>query len=124
MDFTTILSNASKLKKNSLYKLTIAESTKDLLYSINTSILNAHEAGLSQTDVKLPINFKPIDSNITNRELQVSIYFNIISELERMGYEAKIKITKSFTLLRVSWVVRAPDSLLDEMQKKILSISF
>jgi hypothetical protein len=124
MDFSTILSSAGKLKKNSLYKITIAESTKELLYTINTAILNAHEAGLSQTDVKLPINFKRIDSNITNRELQISIYFNIIAELERMGYEAKLKIDKSFTLVRVSWVVRATDSLLEEMQNKILSLTF
>lgn len=124
MDFSTILSSASKLKKNSLYKITISESTKELLYSINTSILNAHEAGLTQTDVKLPINFKQIDSNITNQELQISIYYNIIQELERMGYEAKLKITKNFTLLRVSWVVRAPESQLDEMRHKLLSLSF
>ena len=124
MDFSTILSSATKLKKNSLYKITIAESTKELLYSINSAILNAHEAGLSQTDVKLPINFKQIDNNVTNQELQISIYFNIISELERLGYEAKLKITKSFTLLRVSWAVRAPESVLDEMKHKLLSLSF
>lgn len=124
MDFSTILSSANKLKKNSLYKITIADSTKELLYSINTSIHTAHDAGLSQTEVKLPINFKQIDNNISNQEIQISVYYNIIQELERMGYDAKLKITKNYTLLRVSWVVRAPESQLDEMRNKLLSISF
>ncbi len=123
MDYSTILRNASRLKKNSLYKVTIAESTKELLYGINTAIENAHDAGLSQTEVRLPINFKQIDNNVTNKELQTSVYFNIISELERMGYEPQLQFAKNHTLLRVCWTERAPESKLEEMHRKLMSIS-
>ncbi len=123
MEYRTILSSSSKLKKNSLYKVTITEQTKELLYQINTSILNAHEAGLSTVDVRLPINFPQIDNNVSNRELQITIYYNIITELERLGYKARLTFMKKFTLLCVDWVVKAPDDQLDEMQAKLMSIS-
>lgn len=123
MDYSTILSSASKLKKASLYKITIAESTKELLYQINTAILNAHDAGLTAADIKLPINFKQIDNNITNKELQISIYYNIVNELERMGYEPKLKFTKGYTLLTVMWIVKAEESALEEMQRKLLQLT-
>lgn len=123
MDYSTILSSASKLKKNSLYKITIAESTRELLYGINTAIQNAHDAGLTQAQVKLPVNFKQLDNNITNQELQISIYFNIITELERMGYEAKLMFKRHHTLLDIGWSVKATDSAIDDMKKKLMSIS-
>ncbi len=123
MDYSTILSSANKLKKASLYKITIAESTKELLYRINTAILNAHDAGLTAAEVKLPINFKQIDNNVTNKELQISIYYNIVTELERMGYDVKLKFTKEYTLLTVTWVVKAEESALEEMHNKLLQLS-
>lgn len=124
MDFTTILSSATKFKKTSLYKTIIADNTKQLLYRINSGIMNAHDAGLTKVDVELPINFKKIDENIPNAELQTSIYYNIVQELERMGYVAKLKFQKDVTILRVSWTVRASSDLLDEMKSKLMSITF
>lgn len=123
MEYNTILSNANTLKKKSLYKITIAEYTQELLYAINTAIINAHDAGLTKTECKLPINFKQLDNNVSNKELQTSIYYNIISELERKGYDPKIKFMKDHTLLIISWTVRAPKSELDAMFSKLLSIS-
>jgi hypothetical protein len=123
MEYSTILSSAGTLKKKSLYKITIAESTQELLYRINSAIMSAHDAGLSKTECKLPINFKQLDNNVSNREIQIAIYHNIVSELERKGYEPRIKIMKDYTLLVISWTVKAPDTEVEEMNRKLMSIT-
>jgi hypothetical protein len=120
MDYSSILSNASKLKKASLYKVTIAEETRELLYRINTAIESAHAAGLTTTTVKLPVNFKQIDGNVSNKELQISIYYNIVTELERNGYVPSLKITDTSTRLSICWTVRADQSALKSMHDKLM----
>lgn len=123
MDYRGVLSNANKLKKSSLYKITIADSTKELLTQINRVILDAHDAGLSKVEFKLPLNFRSIDNNITNDEIQTVIYYNIVTELERMGYEVRLLITKKSSLLIISWVVRADNNDLTDMKRKLLSLN-
>lgn len=122
MDYKGVLSSANKLKKSSLYKTTIADSTRELLYHINTSILSSHDAGLSRVECKLPLNFRQIDSNISNKEIQTAIYFNIVTELERLDYDVRLNFRKEHTILLVSWVVKAEDSELKEMEEKLLSL--
>ncbi len=122
MEYRNILSSANSLKKNSLYKITIAESTQELLYRINTAIMNAHDAGLSKIEFKLPMNFKQLDNNIKNKEVQVPIYYNIISELEKKGYEVKLHYSLNYTLIIISWTIKSTDSELDEMIRKLDSI--
>lgn len=123
MDYRGVLSNANKLKKSSLYKITIADSTKELLTQINRVILDAHDAGLSKVEFKLPLNFRSIDNNITNDEIQTVIYFNIVTELERMGYEVRLIITKKSSLLIISWVVRADNNDITDMKRKLFSLT-
>ena len=123
MDYSNILSNASRLKKSSQYKVTIAEETRDLLYKINTAIENAHTAGLTTAVVNLPLNFKQLDDNVTNTELQISIYYNIVNELERHGYEPSLKFKDKSTRLTISWTVRADQSSLNAMHEKLLSLA-
>lgn len=122
MDYSTVLSSATKLKKNSLYKVTIAEYTKDILLQLNTAITNAHDAGLSRIDYKLPINFRRVDESVSNQELQTVIYFNVVTELERKDYEVRLKIHKLYTLMKVSWAVKAGTSDIKEMQSKLMSL--
>lgn len=123
MDYKDIIGNANRLKKNSLYKVTIADSTRELLQRINTNILNAHDAGLSKMTYKLPVNFRQIDNNVTNKELQTSIYYNIVVELERKGYEVSLKFSDEFTLISVAWTVRASESDIDSMTYKLMSLT-
>ena len=85
--------------------------------------MSAHDAGLSKTEYKLPMNFKQIDNNVSNKELQISIYFNVVSELERKGYTCRIKFMEKYSIIIVSWTIKAPLSELEEMQAKILSLS-
>ena len=122
MDYRGVLSSASRWKKSSLYKITIADNTKELLTYINRAISDAHDAGLSKIEYKLPINFRSIDNNISNDEIQTVIYFNIVTELERLGYDVRLVMPKKYSLLTISWVVKADDSDLTEMKRKLLSL--
>lgn len=122
MDYSTVLTHASKLKKNSLYKVTIADATKEILIELNKYITDSHEAGLSRIEYKLPINFRRIDESITNTELQTAIYYNVVSELEKKDYEVKLKFMKTHTLIKVSWVVKTANTELEKMKHKLLSL--
>ncbi len=123
MDFTGILSSASRLKKNSLYRVTINESTREILLQLNSAIMKAHDAGLSKIDFRLPINFPQIDNSVSNSEIQTAVYFNIISELEKKEYSVKLQFEKTYTTIEVSWTMRAEMSELRKMQEKIMSLS-
>lgn len=122
MDYSTVLSSASRLKKNSLYKVTIAESTREILLQLNTQILSAHDAGLSRTELKLPINFRRVDDAVSNQELQTAIYFNVVTELERKEYHVSLAFRATYTLLKCSWLTKADDDEVKKMQKKLMSI--
>ena len=122
MDYSTVLSSASKLKQKSLYKVTIAEYTKELLYQINSNILAAHDAGLTKISYKLPINFKEMDNSVTNEELQTAIYYNLIKELETKDYDVSLRFSKEYTILYVSWAVKIAISDIEKMKTKILSL--
>ncbi len=122
MDYQGILSSASRLKKNSLYKVTIAESTREILLQLNSAISKAHDAGLSRVEFRLPINFPQIDESITNAELQTAIYFNVVAELEKKEYGVRLQFAKTYTLLKVSWTVRAEISELERMKAKLMSL--
>jgi hypothetical protein len=124
MDYSTVLSNASKLKKNNLYKVTIADNTREILYHLNTAILSSHDAGQTKVSYKLPVNFKQVDDTISNKELQTAIYYNIITELEKKGYDVKLQFFKDYTLIMISWVVKASMTELESMQEKIMSLQF
>lgn len=122
MDYSTVLSNAARLKKNSLYKVTIAESTKEILIQMNAMIMNAHDAGLTRIEFKLPINFRQVDDVVSNEELQTAIYYNVVTELEKKQYDVKLQFSKTYTLLTASWSVKADNSEIKKMQDKILSL--
>ncbi len=123
MDYTGILGSATRLKRDSLYKVTINDATKELLVQIDASIIKAHDAGMSRIDFRLPINFRQIDNSVTNAEIQTAVYFNIITELEKKEYDVHLQFHKTFTKLEVSWSVRAEMSELKSMQDKIRSLA-
>lgn len=122
MDYAGVLSSASKLKKNSLYKVTIAEATREILLQLNSNIMSAHEAGLSRVEFKMPINFRRIDNAVSNQELQTAIYYNVVSELERKEYDVRLGFHKSYTIIKVSWLTKANDTEVSRMQSKLMSI--
>jgi hypothetical protein len=122
MDYSTVLSSASRLKKNSLYKVTIAEACKDILLQLNTLVTDGYDAGLTCVEFKLPINFRRIDNVVTNKELQTAIYYNIITELERKDYDVKLRFEQKYTLMKVSWAVKADTKEIMRMQDKIMSL--
>lgn len=122
MDYSTVLSSASKLKRNSLYKVTIAESVKEALLQMNSMIMSSHDAGLTKIEFKLPINFQRVDDTVSNEELQTAIYYNIVSELERKDYDVKLKFHKLYTLLTVSWSTKAEVSEVEKMKAKLMSL--
>lgn len=122
MDYSTILSNAARLKKNSLYKVTINEATREILYQLNTTIMTAHDGGLARVEFKLPVNFREVDSAVSNQELQTAIYYKIIEELERKDYDVKLTFYQSYTLMKVSWSTKADAHEVDRMRNKIMSL--
>ncbi len=122
MDYSTVLSSASRLKQKSLYKVTIAESTREILLQLNTAIINAHDVGLSRIEHKIPINFRRVDESVSNQELQTAIYYNVVTELEKKDYQVRLVFHKQFTLIKVSWTVKAQTSDLQRMQEKLLSL--
>lgn len=122
MDYTGILDSAVRLKKNSLYKVTIAESVREVLYQLNTLIHSNHDAGLSRAEMRLPINFKQVDDSISNEELQTAIYYAIASELEKKDYTVRFQFCKTYTLMKVSWTVRADNDELVKMRNKLMHL--
>ena len=122
MDYSTVLSSASRLKRSSLYKVTIAESTREILLQLNTQIINAHDAGLSRTEIKLPINFRRVDDAVSNQELQTAIYFNVVTELERKDYRVSLIFHSTYTLLKCSWLTKADASEVKRMHQKLMSL--
>jgi hypothetical protein len=123
MDYTHILSNADRLRQNSSFKIYITDTVKDILYIINTNIINSNSLGISKIEYKLPINFKLNNPNITNTEIQTIIYYKIISELERLHYSISMKFYNNYTLLLIEWTQKTTESELTKMQSKILSLS-
>lgn len=122
MDYTGILDSAVRLKKNSLYKVTISESVREILYQLNTLIHANHDSGLSRAEMRLPINFKQVDDSISNEELQTAIYFAIATELEKKDYKVRFQFCKTFTLMKVSWTVKAESDELTKMRSKLMRL--
>ena len=122
MDYSTVLTSATRLKKNSLYKVTIAEYTKEILLQLNTLIDNAYDSGLTNIEYKLPINFKSVDDTVSNTEIQTSIYFKVVTELEEKNYDVSLKFAKTFTLMKVSWAVKADYREVEQMKAKLKSL--
>lgn len=123
MDYRNILGSSSKLRKASLYKTTIMDETRALLYQISSAIDAAHSAGLTTTCINLPINFTQLDDNVTNKEIQTSVYYNIINELERQGYEPALRFKLTSVKLTISWTVRADRFAIKTMEEKILAVT-
>ena len=122
MEYKGIIENACKLKKSSLYKVVIAESTYDIIVHLNSSISSAHKAGLSRVRERIPSNFRQIDKSVPNSEIQMAVYYNIITEFENKGYDVSLDIRDDFTVIDVSWSIRASIKDLEEMRRKIASV--
>ncbi len=122
MEYKGIIENAGKLKKSSLYKVVIAESTYDIIVHLNSSIGSAHKAGLSRVRERIPSNFRQIDKSVPNSEIQMAVYYNIITEFENKGYDVSLDIRDDFTVIEVSWSIRASIKDLEEMRRKIASV--
>lgn len=122
MEYKGIIENANKLKKSSLYKVVIAESTHDIIIHLNSAIGSAHKAGLSRIRERIPSNFRQIDKSVPNSEIQMAVYYNIIMEFESKGYDVSLDIRDDFTVIEVSWSIRASIKDLDEMRRKIASV--
>lgn len=119
MDWTGILDNASRLKKSSLYKVTISNEVREILFELNSKIRSNHDAGMTRAELFIPINFKQIDDSVSNEELQTAIYYTVAMELEKKGYRTTFKLLKDRTLLKTSWTVKADTKELAQMQKKL-----
>jgi len=122
MDYSTVLSSATRLKKNSLYKVTISEAVREMLLQLNSMITSGYDAGLTRIEFKLPINFRRIDDTVSNQELQTAIYYKLVEELERKDYDVRLTFLKTYTLLKVSWAVKADTKEIDKMQAKLMSL--
>lgn len=122
MDYKGVLSHASRLKKSSLYKVTIAEATREILLQLNSMIDSHHDAGMSRVEMRIPINFRRVDESVSNEELQTAIYYNVVTELEQKGYDARLTFCKTHTIIKVSWAVKANDEEIEMMQRKLMSL--
>jgi len=123
MNYTGIVSNADILKKQSVLKVLVADNVRELLYKINSSIMDCHRMGKTNTRVDLPINFSISDPNISNMDVQTSVYYKIVSELEKNNYLVKFIFYKQSTVLYIDWLQHIDDNELIKMREKILMLS-
>ena len=121
MNFEGIVSNADTLRTRGTYRVVISDTTRDLLFGINGAIQRAHEGGLTSIMYKLPINFQMIDNTVSNTEVQISVYYNIMKMLKNNNYEVYLKFKKNYTELHISWAVRADDKELREMSQLLMA---
>ena len=123
MDYSCIISNAEKLKRQSGFKNTVIDSVKDILYKLNTIISDAHELGMSKVEYKMPINFQSPDENISNLEMQTHIYYKVVEELEKKNYSVKLKFFEKYTVIYIEWTVRVDKTEFQRMKEKLLELS-
>jgi hypothetical protein len=123
MDYTGIISNADTLKRSSLIKVIVTDNVRELLYKINTCIIDGFQQGKSKIQFQLPINFSIDDPNIKNKDVQTSIYYKIVSELERKNYKVRLVFYKNHTILVVDWLQYIDQDELTKMREKIAQVS-
>lgn len=123
MDYTGIISNADTLKRTSMMKVIITDNVRELLYKINTCIVDGFQQGKTKAEFRLPINFSIDDPNIKNKDVQTSIYYKIITELERKNYKAHLVFYKNHTMLIIDWLQYIDQDELSKMREKITQVS-
>ncbi len=121
MNFEGIVSNADTLRTKGTYRVVISDTTRDLLFGINGAIQRAHEGGRTSIMYKLPINFQMVDNTVSNTEVQISVYYNIMKMLKNNNYEVYLKFMRNYTELHISWAVRADDNELQEMSNLLMA---
>ena len=104
-------------------KVVITDNVRELLYKINTCIIDGFRQGKTKVEFRLPINFSVDDPNVKNKDVQTSIYYKIITELERKNYKVHLVFYKNHTMLIIDWLQYIDQTELSEMREKITQIS-
>jgi hypothetical protein len=79
----------------------IREEVDNILKSLESVIITAHEQRSSSITHEIPFNFAI--SNMQLKDAQLIIYSSVINALEKRGFIVKIKFTATATFIRVGW---------------------
>lgn len=75
-----------------------------MLLDINAKIEEANKNGIVEIYYNLPIIFRNIEcSYLSNADIQKYIYDNVMDEINKKGFDAKIRTTKTETIVKISW---------------------
>lgn len=80
----------------------VREEVNNILKSLESVILSAHEQRLNNITHELPNNFAI--SNMSRRDAQCVIYGTIIEDLEKRGFTLSIALNESTTFIKIGWV--------------------
>lgn len=106
MKRSTILVSADILKRKNPVLPQLKKEVHELLLDINAKIEDANKNGVVEIFYNLPIIFKKIEcSYLSNSDIQKYIYDNVMDEIIKKGFDARIRTTKTETLVKISWKI-------------------
>lgn len=97
----------------------VREEIDNILKTLESVIVNAHEQRASVVNHELPTNFAI--SNMSLPDAQRVIYSSVIEELEKRQFNVKIKLNPTSTFITVSWISMYDKQELERMSKVIAS---
>lgn len=101
-----ILVSADALKRRNPVLPQLTKTILSLLLDINGKIEDANKTGVVEIFYNLPIIFKDIECNyLSNADIQKYIYDNVMSEIIKKGFDTRMRVTKTETVVRISWKV-------------------
>jgi hypothetical protein len=104
MKRSSILVSADILKRKNPVLPQLKKEVHELLLDINAKIEDANKNGVVEIFYNLPIIFKKIEcSYLSNADIQKYIYDNVMDEIIKKGFDARIRTTKTETLVKISW---------------------
>lgn len=116
-----IVPHSHRLKKESplmgfVYKALNIELTK-----ISNEIDRAHRKGKDSTLVKLTFNFN-CPQYIENKDVQRNVYYKLIEDLEKKGYNLALEMKPKEAYLHIGWKITIDNEKINKMDEKIKSI--
>jgi len=110
---------AADIRRNNIQQIELKKNIHGILYSIDTDIKNALNAGLKSITYNAPIQFSV--PNMTNKEAQREIYSEIISSLKKRKYNVQIDLNhQDRVTFYIDWIL-PEDEVRVKMQTDIIA---
>ena len=114
-----ILTDAERLKKNSLQKKSLKENIHGILRQLNDEILSAKSVGNMEIKTTIPITFT--SPNMSNKNAQRIIWSSIIKELNEKKYRVSINPKGDKCTLLIKWISKEEEKVVKEQMDLIAS---